>query len=129
MTIRQESSFLLQLTERVKAGRAVPAAFQRPYVWSEKDIVALWTSIIKGYPLGAFLFWQPPGKDISEYAQAALGPIRIPELQRPALILDGQNRLVTFAWSMTPDRKSTSELQSLMRISYAVFCLTKKNKQ
>src|SRR3546814_14680724 len=32
----------------------------------------------------------------------ALGPIRIPELQRPALILDGQNRLVTFAWSMTP---------------------------
>src|SRR3546814_3212564 len=71
-------------------------------LWSEKDIVALWTSIIKGYPLGAFLFWQPPGKDISEYAQAALGPIRIPELQRPALILDGQNRLVTFAWSMTP---------------------------
>ena len=102
MTIRQESSFLLPLTERVKSGRAVPAAFQRPYVWSETDIIALWTSIIKGYPLGAFLFWQPSGKDISEYAQAALGPIRIPELQRPALILDGQNRLVTFAWSMTP---------------------------
>src|SRR3546814_17147517 len=40
-------------------------------------------------------------RSISEYAQAALGPIRIPELQRPALILDGQNRLVTFAWSMT----------------------------
>src|SRR3546814_2875058 len=27
-----------------------------------------------------------------------------------------------------PDRKSTSELQSLMRISYAVFCLKKKKK-
>src|SRR3546814_3618331 len=27
------------------------------------------------------------------------------------------------------DRKSTSELQSLMRISYAVFCLQKKKKQ
>src|SRR3546814_5582396 len=27
------------------------------------------------------------------------------------------------------DRKSTSELQSLMRISYAVFCLKKKIKQ
>src|SRR3546814_8153294 len=26
------------------------------------------------------------------------------------------------------DRKSTRELQSLMRISYAVFCLKKKNK-
>src|SRR3546814_3918521 len=27
------------------------------------------------------------------------------------------------------DRKSTSELQSLMRISYAVFCLKKKTKK
>src|SRR3546814_1665304 len=27
------------------------------------------------------------------------------------------------------DRKSTSELQSLMRISYAVFCLKKQKKQ
>src|SRR3546814_3457245 len=27
------------------------------------------------------------------------------------------------------DRKSTSELQSLMRISYAVFCLTKKKQK
>src|SRR3546814_2437920 len=32
-------------------------------------------------------------------------------------------------WSMTADRSEehTSELQSLMRISYAVFCLKKKN--
>src|SRR3546814_5318618 len=34
------------------------------------------------------------------------------------------------ALSYTPDRSEehTSELQSLMRISYAVFCLKKKNK-
>src|SRR3546814_5208140 len=30
-------------------------------------------------------------------------------------------------WTIEEDRKSTSELQSLMRISYAVFCLKKKN--
>src|SRR3546814_6728690 len=35
----------------------------------------------------------------------------------------GQHCLSPFS-----DRKSTSELQSLMRISYAVFCLKKKNK-
>src|SRR3546814_2017345 len=34
-------------------------------------------------------------------------------------------------WSFMPKRSEehTSELQSLMRISYAVFCLKKKNKQ
>src|SRR3546814_4851611 len=30
------------------------------------------------------------------------------------------------SWNDGEDRKSTSELQSLMRISYAVFCLKKK---
>src|SRR3546814_9463793 len=31
--------------------------------------------------------------------------------------------------SMTRSEEHTSELQSLMRISYAVFCLKKKNQQ
>src|SRR3546814_2887650 len=36
------------------------------------------------------------------------------------------------SWGVTPAARSeehTSELQSLMRISYAVFCLKKKNRQ
>src|SRR3546814_8232348 len=34
-----------------------------------------------------------------------------------------------FRWESTRSEEHTSELQSLMRISYAVFCLKKKNKQ
>src|SRR3546814_2888857 len=33
------------------------------------------------------------------------------------------------AWRMERSEEHTSELQSLMRISYAVFCLKKKNKK
>src|SRR3546814_10142983 len=33
------------------------------------------------------------------------------------------------AWTQNRSEEHTSELQSLMRISYAVFCLKKKNKQ
>src|SRR3546814_3431509 len=59
--------------------------------------------------------------------------------QRPALpplFKDIEKRTFQFFWDttnevngMTPDRSEehTSELQSLMRISYAVFCLKKKN--
>src|SRR3546814_7679063 len=36
--------------------------------------------------------------------------------------------LITFTISLDRSEEHTSELQSLMRISYAVFCLTKKNK-
>src|SRR3546814_9189021 len=45
---------------------------------------------------------------------------------------DGRFRLVTYPCGGMVDPRSeehTSELQSLMRISYAVFCLKKKNKK
>src|SRR3546814_3780871 len=38
--------------------------------------------------------------------------------------------LLTLVWTcLTRSEEHTSELQSLMRISYAVFCLKKKNKR
>src|SRR3546814_2899339 len=47
-------------------------------------------------------------------------------------IANGVPRLVIgvalLAWQPTRSEEHTSELQSLMRISYAVFCLTKKKK-
>src|SRR3546814_9440653 len=47
------------------------------------------------------------------------------------VILDMKGELAAISQDQTPDRKHrseehTSELQSLMRISYAVFCLKKK---
>src|SRR3546814_4776420 len=46
------------------------------------------------------------------------------EVQKPyaqLIVSDGR-----YAYQYDPDRKSTRELQSLMRISYAVFCWKKK---
>src|SRR3546814_1560410 len=37
-----------------------------------------------------------------------------------------QHRLQTWGWAPQRSEEHTSELQSLMRISYAVFCLKKK---
>src|SRR3546814_2124270 len=39
-----------------------------------------------------------------------------------------ENRLVTVCEEASRSEEHTSELQSLMRISYAVFCLKKKKK-
>src|SRR3546814_3883353 len=48
----------------------------------------------------------------------------IAELQRPALVLAPNKTLAA-----QRSEEHTSELQSLMRISYAVFCLKKKKQQ
>src|SRR3546814_9192053 len=46
------------------------------------------------------------------------------------LLFDGNYESLSAGWIFNPELRSeehTSELQSLMRISYAVFCLKKKN--
>src|SRR3546814_7300367 len=52
------------------------------------------------------------------------------DVDRPPGVLDGHDALETELTVPMPDRSEehTSELQSLMRISYAVFCLKKKIK-
>src|SRR3546814_9386346 len=47
--------------------------------------------------------------------------------QRYALALSGANEGI-WEWGDERSEEHTSELQSLMRISYAVFCLKKKTK-
>src|SRR3546814_5130596 len=55
-------------------------------------------------------------------------------LAKPAIeaVRSGETRFVPETWAKTYFNRSeehTSELQSLMRISYAVFCLKKKTHQ
>src|SRR3546814_2302813 len=46
----------------------------------------------------------------------------------PKILASGANILICFSKLLRRSEEHTSELQSLMRISYAVFCL-KKNKK
>lgn len=111
MDVRQEGDYALALQRRVLKGDAAPAAFQRPYVWTEKEVEALWASILMGLPIGAFLLWRPVGE-----AKAArlLGPVRLEPSHRAALVLDGQNRLATLAWSATdPDAEVPADSAGL----------------
>ena len=33
-------------------------AIQRKYVWSDNQIIKLMVSLMRGYPIGTFLFWK-----------------------------------------------------------------------
>src|SRR3546814_4375756 len=60
-----------------------------------------------------------------EVGTGRLPAVVLPRLARPAPIL---SRLRDQRAADARSEEHTSELQSLMRISYAVFCLTKKTK-
>jgi len=64
--------------------------FQREYVWGRDQARQLLVSLIKGYPVGSFLFWKtdsPPELKNVKTLPEKLGSIQV--------ILDGQQRLTT----------------------------------
>jgi hypothetical protein len=103
MTVQttQSFAFLGEIVERVRDGRLAPAAFQRPYVWTRHDVEEMWASIVSRDPLGGILLWTPGDEDVvRRMARSRLGPVDLVPGPRSTLVLDGQNRLVTLAWSM-----------------------------
>src|SRR3546814_1079969 len=81
------------------------------------------------HPAAPFLPLKPkrPTRRRSPFPNMAISPI-VPSA--PSRVQTCPNHSATTAWSPMTFRSEehTSELQSLMRISYAVFCLKKKNK-
>src|SRR3546814_5243006 len=83
------------------------------------------------------------GPDIAWWAWAllfvamvgVLGYLKVDVSARVLSVLLGLELLIVAIWdaavlsSRVRSEEHTSELQSLMRISYAVFCLKKKNKR
>src|SRR3546814_6562953 len=68
-----------------------------------------------------------PGVDLGAYRDQLLDRFRNPALKHRTwqIAMDGSQKLPQ---RLLRSEEHTSELQSLMRISYAVFCLKKKKK-
>jgi hypothetical protein len=79
-------------------------AIQRPYVWSSGQIVALFDSLLKGYPISSFMFWAVDEttkhevrtyKFFQNYRQDILNEPATVEGRTVVLVLDGQQRLTS----------------------------------
>ncbi len=117
MQARQYATFLTDVFREVRQGRLVPALFQRPYVWSARDVEEFWESVVQGVPIGTFLTWTPgPGTDLSSLGRGRIGPVPACPDQWSSVILDGQNRLASYAWSL---RKADDPLPDAASMSAA----------
>lgn len=75
----------------VRRGLVRIPSFQRGLRWSSDDVLALFDSVYRGYPIGSFLLQ----KGVAPGAQIKIGPLTIdgPETHDALWVVDGQQRL------------------------------------
>ena len=82
-----------QLVNDVKTGDIKLPKFQRPFVWDKVDILKLWDSVYRGYPIGSILLWLTGEKLASERKIADLEINTRHDDYPTNYLLDGQQRL------------------------------------
>src|SRR5947207_3366268 len=79
-------------------------AIQREFVWQPEQIVTLFDSVLRGYPIGSCLFWELKDENRDRWTcyrfidEATQGGThnkiaQMDGVQKPVLVLDGQQRL------------------------------------
>lgn len=92
-TSRIQPFTIEQLVRYAEAGQLRVPEFQRSFRWNSRDVVELFDSIRRGYPVGNALLW----KRAAGRARVRLGDLSIdaPESQEALWVVDGQQRITS----------------------------------
>lgn len=105
MHFKTTSITIAKAIDNIQSNQYILPAIQREFVWSDKQIENLFDSLMRGYPIGSFLFWQIQPEKLSDfqfyrfmdrYHQRDFRhnePIYLTGEQSKTAILDGQQRL------------------------------------
>lgn len=84
-----------QLFNDIDKGLIKIPQFQRDFVWEKEQTAKLIDSIIKGYPIGTFIFWKT-NEELKTIRE--IGNLKLPEIPKgdtAFYVLDGQQRITS----------------------------------
>lgn len=91
--------YIRDLNAKIRGGEMKVPKFQRPFVWTEDQALALLDSLRRNYPIGSLLLWRTADKLKTE---RDLGLFQLPsvdDMSPTEYVLDGQQR-VTVLYSV-----------------------------
>lgn len=111
-----------QLVKLVWQGRIRVPAYSRRIVWGQREVIELFDSILRGYPIGTLMFSEGPGKK----EVLRLGPIEV-HAEAESLtywVIDGQQRLISLASAMHEEGQTDSRFAISYAFHYGGFVPT-----
>jgi uncharacterized protein with ParB-like and HNH nuclease domain len=100
---------IAKVIENIQANQYVLPAIQREFVWSARQIEQLFDSLMQGYPIGSFLFWEVKAENMNDYQFYRFmdkyhqrdfrhnEKINLIGSQNVTAVLDGQQRLTALS--------------------------------
>lgn len=80
--------------ESVINGEYLIPKFQRDFIWTSKQIIDLFDSILKGFPIGSIIMWKPGDDEFPVFED--IGGVKVRNLSyERCYILDGRQRLTS----------------------------------
>lgn len=98
---------IAETLRRIQKGELILPAIQREYVWKPSQVVKLFDSIVRGYPVGSFLSWKVEPSTVRQFKFYGFmkdysafnkrhNPVLDVDPTRPVIaVLDGQQRLTS----------------------------------
>lgn len=86
------------LVRLAQQGRLRLPSFQRLYRWTAPDVVRLFDSIVRGFPIGSLLLWDKP----APAERVSIGPLSVdaPDEISALWVVDGQQRITSIVGAL-----------------------------
>jgi len=104
INIKPDREYFRTIVDYIDAGKYAVPIFQRDFVWNRSQILDLFDSIIKGYPIGTILLWKTPQEPPFGYKDFITDE-KIDVSNPEYCILDGRQRLTAFYGCVTEKGK------------------------
>ena len=94
INIKTDREYLREILDKIDKGEFAIPVFQRDFVWIKKQVIDLFDSLSKGYPIGSIILWKPSNK--MSRSKDILTDAIIEPSNPEYYVLDGRQRLTTF---------------------------------
>ncbi|WJK41251.1 DUF262 domain-containing protein [Solwaraspora sp. WMMA2056] len=104
---RSTNFYVPDLVDQGLKGQLRIPRFQRSFVWDEKDVLDLFDSLWRGFPIGTLLLWQKS----AAAGAVEFGPLSIAVRERTdALwVVDGQQRITSLVGALNPTHRNVDK--------------------
>jgi hypothetical protein len=120
ISIKADREYLREAFAKVNSGEYAIPVFQRDFIWNKKQIISLFDSIQKGYPIGSIILWK---SNEIRYAKDILTDVKHEQTGMATFyILDGRQRLTSFYGCVTENRSQNPKFDLYYNLETREFC-------